>query len=113
MQHFLDGDRQGVLVAEYGVRQRITHQDDVNPSLVHQARRRVVVRGQTGDRFVLNFLFLQGSYSDLSAGVADRGETHVILQCTSTSGADSACTPIGYAGGSSGCRKNRRMPMRW
>ena len=68
VQHLVHGDRERVLVAEHGLRQRIAHQHHVDAGLVHQARSGVVVGGQAGDGFVAEFLFPQRRGRDLVAG---------------------------------------------
>src|SRR6202035_313118 len=84
MQHLIHGDRERVVVSENSLRQRITHQDHFDPSLIHKARGGVVVRSKTADRFVSEFQFPQRSGSHLAdlvairkAGTpANRSDTH-------------------------------------
>ena len=56
VQHFVQRDRQSVLIAQHGLGQRVTDQHDVDAGLVDQARGRIVVRSQAGNRLVMEFL---------------------------------------------------------
>src|ERR1035437_4459207 len=94
VQHLVHRNRERVLVTKHGHSQRVADQDNVDASLVDQARRGIVVGGQAGDGFALKLLFADGSSGDLVAGVAHRGETHNVLQCPSANRADRACTRL-------------------
>ena len=50
VQHLVHGHRHRVAVAQHGHGQGVADQDGIHPRLVHQLRRRVVVRRQHGDR---------------------------------------------------------------
>jgi len=60
VQHFFNGDRQRVLVAQHGLREGIANQHDIDSSFVDEAGGGVVVGSQARDRFVPEFLFSQG-----------------------------------------------------
>src|SRR5580692_4056227 len=85
MQHLVHRDRERVVVTKNGLRQRIAHQNHLNPGLVDQARSGVIVSSKASDRFVPEFSFPQRSGSNLQADLvrtrksrtpAHRGETH-------------------------------------
>ena len=76
-------DRERVLVAQHGLGQRVADQNHVHAGLVDQARGGIVVGGETGDRFVVKFLFAERSDRNLLARFADRNQTHDVLQCPS------------------------------
>ena len=86
VQHLVGGDRERVVVAEHGLGQRVADQDDVDASLVDQARAGVVIGGQAGNGFAAEFLFSKRCNGDFLARFAKRGETHDVLQCPSASG---------------------------
>ncbi len=94
VKHFVHRDRERVRVAEHGHGQRVADQNNVDGSLVHQARAGIVVGGQAGDGLMLKFLLAKGSDSNLSARFANRCETHDVLQCPSAL-ADRARTHLG------------------
>ena len=68
VKHFVDRDRKCVRVAEHGHGQGVADQNDVDGSLVDQARAGIVVRGQAGDGLMLKFLFAKGSDGNLRRG---------------------------------------------
>jgi len=49
MEHFVDGDGQGIFVAEHDHAERIADEDDVHAGFVNQARGRIVVSREAGD----------------------------------------------------------------
>ena len=87
MQHLIDRDRQGVLIAEHDHGERVAHQDHVDSSLIDQPRSNVIVSGKTRNRRALLLLFLYGIDGDLGVVTKTRrGDAHCFLQCTSTDG---------------------------
>ena len=86
VQHLVHGDGERVFVSKHGLGQRIADQDHLDASFIDQARRRVVVGCQAGNGLVLKLQVPQGCGSNLPARLADRGQTHGVLQCPSASG---------------------------
>ena len=85
VQHLVHGDRERVLIAQHGLRERIAHQHHLNARLVDNTRGREVVGSQATNGFVSEFLFPQSRGRNLMARLANRGETHDVLQCPSGS----------------------------
>src|SRR5579883_886943 len=56
VKHLLHGDRQGGLVPELLFTERIPYEDNIDLGFIHQARRRVVVRGEHGDLLAARLL---------------------------------------------------------
>ena len=92
VQHFVHGDGEGIFVAEHGLRQGIAHQDNVDPSFVHQTRSGIVVGRNAGDGFVTKLFPPQDCGGNFLARFAKRNETHDFLQCPSAIGGWSLST---------------------
>src|SRR5579863_9099511 len=77
MQHFVNSDRERILVAQHGLGQRVADQDNVDGGFIHQARSGIVVGRQASDGLMLEFLLAKRSYSDFLARFANRCQTHM------------------------------------
>jgi hypothetical protein len=90
VQHLIDRDRKRVFISEHGLGERVADEDHVDAGFVNQTRAGIIVRSQTGDWFVMKLFVLQGSNGNFVARLANRSETHDVLQCPSAV-ADRAC----------------------
>src|SRR5439155_23898629 len=69
VKHFIHRDRERRIVSQHHLGERVPDQNHVDPGLVHQPRRGVVVRGQTGDLLGVQFSIEDVRNSDLAHGL--------------------------------------------
>ena len=91
MQHLVHGDRQGAVIAEHDLGERVSDEDEVHAGFIGQARGGVIVGGERDDGLVLALLLRQGVDGDALAEIAG-SDAHGLLQCGSAE-ADAACAP--------------------